>query len=79
MTDITANEFNAPIYSLIEMAEQKAADMREMAANADYIAACEYLMEAEAYEAKAEQERVVGADVVEDTYKETRDFEHFEI
>lgn len=24
-------------------------------------------------------ERVVGADVVEDTYKETRDFEHFEI
>lgn len=66
MTDITANEFNAPIYSLIEMAEQKAADMREMAANADYIAACEW-------------ERVVGADVVEDTYKETRDFEHFEI
>jgi enolase len=26
MTDITANEFNAPIYSLIEMAEQKAAE-----------------------------------------------------
>ena len=78
MTDITANEFNAPIYSLIEMAEQKAADMREMAANADYIAACEYLMEAEAYEA-GQWERVVGADVVEDTYKETRDFEHFEI
>lgn len=57
MTDITANEFNAPIYALIEMAEQKAVDMREMAANADYIAACEYLMEAEAYEAKAEQYR----------------------
>lgn len=57
MTDITANEFNAPIYYLIETAEQRAADMRERAANADYIAACEYLMKAEAYEAKAEHYR----------------------
>ena len=57
MEQIEANEFNAPIYSLIEMAEQMAADMREMAANTDYIAACGYLIKAEAYEAKAKQYR----------------------
>lgn len=48
MTDITANEFNAPIYSLIEMAE-------------------------------LDMSWVTEYQVVEDTYKETRDFEHFEI
>lgn len=57
MTSITATEFNAPIYALIEGAESKAAEARENAANANYIAACEYLMEAEAYEKKANKYR----------------------
>lgn len=35
--------------------------------------------EQETMEPAGQWERVVGADVVEDTYKETRDFEHFEI
>lgn len=54
---MTAAEYNKPIYDLIAMAENKAAEARENAENANYIAACEYLMEAEAYEAKANKYR----------------------